>query len=198
MGRCSCSEVLVASCSCGFQASDCIEISGSGAAGNPFIIEPILDPSADNELECGANGLLVEGPRGLLGYAEVVTSQSSITDGTDITGLQTTVTVGANRRIKITVFTVGMQATTGAETDTWRITIREGGSQLTARLIFGFVASGYISWGGTTQRILTPSAGAHTYKVTITRVTGSTGSLTHVANGATETAFIAVEDIGPA
>jgi len=41
------------------QSTDCINISGAGTPTSPFIVEPIIDPSSDNQLVCGASGLYV-------------------------------------------------------------------------------------------------------------------------------------------
>lgn len=58
MSRCSeCGSEEATGCACSFSAGDCIDISGSGSAENPFIAEPILDPDAANLLECGPAGL---------------------------------------------------------------------------------------------------------------------------------------------
>lgn len=41
------------------QSTDCINISGTGTPTSPFLIEPSIDPSSDNQLVCGESGLYV-------------------------------------------------------------------------------------------------------------------------------------------
>jgi hypothetical protein len=130
-------------------------------------------------------------PRGVLGYAQVTAGQASITSEVDVTGLSVTVTVGASRRIKVTAY--GLVYTTVA--NDWAIVrVKEGTTQLRS---LGAVtmptASRPETFGGSV--VLTPSAGAHTYKLTALRASGS-GSITFDA-ASTDPAFILVEDIGP-
>lgn len=126
-------------------------------------------------------------PWGTLGFAQVTTTQSGITTVTDLTGLTTTVTVGTGRRIRITGFIRWQQATS---TSNPVIQIQEGATIL-ADAVFVQAAAG---WQGnfTAEVVLTPSAGSHTYKLTLQTNAGSVSSFA----AATEPAFILVEDIG--
>lgn len=123
-----------------------------------------------------------------LGYAEVVAQQGSIVTETDLTSLTVTVTVAASRRLRISGY-CAFFSTVAA--DSGRLSIKEGATLLQL---------GQDSVPGATQaitlnptRIIIPSAGSHTYKLTMQRTSGS-GTLTMDA-GATYPAFILVEDI---
>jgi hypothetical protein len=52
---CDCDDIIT--CVCQVADSDCITIGGTGASGDPFIAEPILDVDPDNILECNPSGL---------------------------------------------------------------------------------------------------------------------------------------------
>lgn len=136
----------------------------------------------------GANFTKV--PGGWIGYAEVTANQGSITTAqTDLTGLSVAVTVGANRRIRITGYirAVPQNATTSVQ-----LAIKEGATQLNAcEQVAALAGNG---WTSTTEWVGVPSTGAHTYKLAVTFASGTTNS----ANAsATAPAFILVEDIGP-
>lgn len=133
------------------------------------------------------NGPVAGPPSAQLGYAEITTTQGSITTVTDITGLAVTITVPAGRRIKITV-EAGVNSNT--VTDGVDVQICEGATVLqdrTAKLDTNAEVAIH------TDVILTPSAGTHTYKVRASRFAGS-GSVTFVA-ASNKPAYILVEDI---
>lgn len=126
---------------------------------------------------------------GWIGYAEVTADQAGITVEVDLTGLTVTVTVGTSRRIKITaaVYPVSTVAN-----DIVTVKIAESATILQTRSVSLPVsgANGEL----TAICVLTPSVGAHTYKLRMVRVTGSVTS----SAGATFPAFLLVEDLGPA
>lgn len=130
---------------------------------------------------------------GQLNYAQVVAAQNGITAGpTDLTSLSVAVTVGTGRRIKITGH--GQlnysDATTGHVIDVLEgaVTLgRVGGSPRMANTDVQVFDSSVI---------LSPSAGAHTYKLSALRYVGA-GNL-NLQAAATNPAFILVEDIGAA
>ncbi len=102
-----------------------------------------------------------------LGESQVTTGQASITTETDLTGLSVTVTVPAGgRKVKITASVVIDNSVT---TDTSIVYIKEGSTYLQSRITWQ--ASGYkpleFSWTGT------PTAGSHTYKVSLARNSGT-------------------------
>jgi hypothetical protein len=123
----------------------------------------------------------------VLGYAEVTASQAGIATEVDLTGLAVTVNVPAGRRIRITGYTL-FSRTVGDGTVSLRI--REGATQIhqTDEASYGTDAA-------TAQvvAILAPTAGTHTYKLTMQRPTGS-GTVAAVASSIYP-AYILVEDI---
>lgn len=127
---------------------------------------------------------------GTLGYAQVTASQGSITGVTDITGLSVPVTVVSGRRIRITVQINTCLSTTA--TDLYELNINEGATLLNT--INGKCNDTANGLGATVHAIIQPSAGSHTYKAQLGRLSGS-GTLTMGA-GAVFPAFILVEDIG--
>jgi len=108
----------------------------------------------------------------------------------DITGLSVTVTVVAGRRIRITASGAFFDT---VATDVVQMNIKEGATQLQQAAIVPGAASANVNVEKSVV-IASPSAGAHTYKVSAIRSTG-TGAVTFNA-GATFPAFILVEDIG--
>lgn len=131
-------------------------------------------------------------PKGQLGYSEATASQAGITTIVDLTNLSVVVNVIARRRIKLTGFLPSVSCT--AADNTMQLKIQEGATVLVS-----------VDTGNPTantgdfmraERVLTPSVGLHTYKLTLARVVGA-GSLT-VNASATSPAFVLVEDIGAA
>lgn len=53
--RCDCPDVT--ECLCSADDSDCIAVSGTGTAADPFTFDPVLDPDTENLIECGPSGL---------------------------------------------------------------------------------------------------------------------------------------------
>jgi hypothetical protein len=131
--------------------------------------------------------------RGQLGYAEVTANQATITSEVDLTGLTSTVTVGTSRRIQITAV-IRFGVTNANNNALLRIkestTVLQIGDQESTRL------SATANHTIMTSRVLTPSAGSHTYKLSL-EMNAGTGSISLIA-GTTNPAFILVEDIGPA
>lgn len=127
---------------------------------------------------------------GVLGYAQVVANQGSITGtAVDLTGLSSAVTVGVSRRVRISA-QIAVQST--VHDDNVRLDILEGAA-------FQNLGQLQITTSQNILRcaaVITPSAGAHTYKLQLSRTTG-TGTIT-MAAGASNPAFILVEDIGAA
>lgn len=126
---------------------------------------------------------------GKLGYAQVTASQGGITADADITSLSVAVTVGTGRRIRITY--VGALATS-VSGDQAGAFIKEGATVLQDTNAV-YLPSGSAFPAAATVT-LTPTAGAHTYKISARRISG-TGVIQHTAT-ATAPAFILIEDIG--
>lgn len=131
-------------------------------------------------------------PAGILGYAEITSSQSGLTTLTDISGLSATVNVAAGRRIKVTVYCFALSSTVA--TDRSDALIREGGTTLQRQL--GRFTGTNAAFGVFVQWVGAPSVGVHTYKASYARLSG-TGTHTWEA-AAISPSFILVEDIGPA
>lgn len=129
-------------------------------------------------------------PSSTLGYAEVTANQTGITTETDITGLSTTVTVSAGRRIRITGYTI---IASSVATDSIRTSIKEGATLLNFSEIKADASGGGSGQVASVSVVISPSAGAHTYKLTLQRVSG-TGSVQTIA-GSTFPNYILVEDI---
>lgn len=127
-------------------------------------------------------------PSSTLGYAEVVADQGGITTEVDLIGLTTSVTVAAGRRVRITGYT---DVRSTVANDALRLALKEG----TTVFNIGRVHTGVASQSDqiVVHHVLTPSAGTHTYKLTLMREAG-TGTLTSQATVAAP-AFILVEDI---
>lgn len=126
-------------------------------------------------------------PGSTLGYAETLADSVTITSATDvdIPGLTTTITVPAGRRVRVSIKT----EVRGSVNDVYVYNIKEGSTVL--QRITGKLST-TSSETVTGQVILTPSSGAHTYKLALNLAAGS-----GVINGAAPTypAYIVVEDI---
>lgn len=130
-------------------------------------------------------------PGGWIGYNEVTANQTGITATTDLTTLTVAVTVGASRRIRISGEIGHERSVNDGVT---RLSINEGATTLT----FADAAVRAAAEGSVRifcSCVLTPSTGAHTYKLTLARANG-TGTVSLTAS-ATNPAFILVEDLGP-
>jgi hypothetical protein len=124
------------------------------------------------------------GAGGFLGTSTGGTPQGSITTNVDVTGSPVTVTVPANRRIKIT-FIVNAQST--ANDNGVAVVLQEGATTFTSCVIL-HGNSGVAGTNGSFA-ILTPSAGTHTYKLTAQNYVGGTATVNSFT--------LLVEDIGP-
>lgn len=131
----------------------------------------------------------------LNGYASITaTTTLNVASATpvDVTGLSASITVPANRRIQVTF---GGQTRSSIANDRAQVGINEGTTNLLQ--INGptlvVANSGYTV---ESSCILTPSAGTHTYKITLARLAG-TGNI-NIGASAVQPAWILVEDIGPA
>lgn len=129
----------------------------------------------------------------VLGYAIQTASQAGITTVVDLTGLTDTVTVAANRLLRITGYTNPTAVTNNVGPE---LRIQEGGTQLSAaRLEVIAVGAGFRTMI-CQALVVAPSAGSHTYKLTMLRDSG-VGTVTNTAS-ATLPSFILIEDVGPA
>lgn len=126
----------------------------------------------------------------VLGYAQVVADQTGITTEASLTGLSVTVSVTAGHKIKITGH---VRAASAVSQDVSELRIKETTTVLALDRVSQANSSGLKSLHS--EVVLTaPSAGSHTYHLTLLRDSGS-GTYTMSA-GATYPAFILVEDLG--
>lgn len=134
-----------------------------------------------------AHNALIGTPLGALGYAPVTTAQLSVgTTITDLTGATVTVTVAAGRRIRITGFAVTIAR---SAVGTLRLYVRESTTTLGTSVITCPVNTRVTH---NLPVILTPSAGAHTYKLSL-NVDANT---CETEASSTEPVWVLVEDIG--
>jgi hypothetical protein len=123
------------------------------------------------------------------GYAQVTANQASITTEADLTGLTVTVTVNSGERIRITA---DVMVQGSVVNDFAYLRIKESTTVLQIRSLHISHTSDVMTLHASV--VLTPSAGSHTYKLSLARAAG-TGSLT-LGAGATFPAYIMVEGIG--
>lgn len=146
--------------------------------------------AAHNSGMAWVHGPVASDVAGVLGYAQAVANQGSITAGVDLTSLSVGVAVlYAQHRIRITGSTYPSST---VATDRVTMTINEGGTQLQEASIVP--SSSAISLERSV--IIVPSVASHTYKLTMSRSLGS-GTVTNNASG-TFPSWILVEDLGPA
>jgi len=132
-------------------------------------------------------------PGGWIGYAVATSAQGGITGVSDLTGLSQAVTVGASRRIKITVRVILSTTVVGTA---W-LKIREGSTTLGTSRVALETTGGAGQMGVIAMWVGTPSSGAHTYKATVDVISGG-GTWTSAVDVSPENdAFILIEDIGP-
>lgn len=148
-------------------------------------------PGTANTGDVVTEALIDELPGGWIGYSIITTGQSSITSITDLTNLSVTVTVGANRLIRVTG--VGSMVRSVADGITLGY-IREGSTTLGRWGVFDATSANTNSPTQSGSVLLTPSQGSHTYKLSLEQLTG-TGS-SGIQAGATFPAYILVEDLG--
>lgn len=150
---------------------------------------------AGDMLVLGAARTAPSGARGVLGYAEVTSSQLAMAAGTtDLTGLAVTVTVGTARRVRISgSVQLGKRTAVGRG----QVLVREGAANI-GRLcrIDNMAITGTLQrFRGHGATVITPSAGSHTYKLAAET---SSNIIDSEAAGSGEQSFILVEDIGAA
>lgn len=129
---------------------------------------------------------------GTLGYAQVTAGQASITAEVDLTSLAVTVTAGTGRMLRLSG---RCMAQSSVANDSIQLRIKEGATVL--QIAQMTVPKANVSEFIYESVVLSsPSAGSHTYKLTMQRSLG-TGNVVMDA-GPTFPAYILVEDIGAA
>lgn len=129
---------------------------------------------------------------GWIGHAAKTATQSPITTEVTLTSMTQAVTVNPGRRLLI-MFTGSVQMTAADGAAVYRI--KEDGNAVGDPYAVPApqVAGGSSECGVTIFRVTAPSAGVHTYTVTLARSAGS-GSLAETSTSAT----LLILDIGPA
>lgn len=128
-------------------------------------------------------------PGGWIGHTDVTATQTGITSTVALTGLTVTVTVGTSRRIKVSG---SFYMLSNVANDVFSGIINEGATVLQQ----GPVQVDANPRTVTPWCVLTPSAGTHTYFLSMGRAVG-TGSGTLAASAASPCSIL-VEDMGPA
>lgn len=127
---------------------------------------------------------------GWIGRITPIVADQTVTTETVITGSSLTVTVNTSRCIRL-VFDCNVAMSSGAGNRA-QFRIKEGTTVLQDRL-FGAATNG--SEAATLSVILTPSAGSHTYTVSLQSPDGGSAVLKASATGP---AMFLIQDIGPA
>lgn len=190
----TCGASLAAGCQCSLSDSTSIDVTGSGLPTDPFIPALIVDPDADNLLTVSAAGALVQWET-VLGFSGNITVvQSGIDSSADIAGSSTPVVLPSNHWIEVKFYCPGFHSTGASES--WSIQIKDGSSVIQERFFDMVAVAPRAFGGGETVRLLeNPSAGAHTYKATLARSTGTGAGSTVVST--TAPAYLVVKDLGP-
>ena len=127
-------------------------------------------------------------PAGTVGYAEVTANQTGITTETNLTSLSLTFTAVSGRRYRITgAIDIASSVADGAA----EFFIKESATfigRYTQPITSTSAYRVYVT------RVLTPTAGSHTYNLSLKRTTG-TGTYVMGANSAYP-AYIHIEDVG--
>lgn len=142
---------------------------------------------------------------GRIGYNSTTTAQA-VSVETDLTTLSVTVTVNANRCIRVEGYVPIGGFGAGSADERSYVRIKEGSTEMTGDAVFERISSGSLINGvarpcaiSGTSNFATPTAGSHTYKLTLEGLT--TANATTAATTApatTRPAWIAVWDDGPA
>jgi hypothetical protein len=171
-----------------------VQIVSSGThPGSPSIGDHIfeLDTGADLTYQSATTGWTRPWnvAWGYLAVAQVTANQGSIGTATDLTSLTSgAITFVANRQVRISGYIAALGAAGGGLA---RLDIKESATILASDQEIMQTSN----TGLRAVAIISPSAGAHTYKLTFGRTSGA-DTLTMVASS-TAPAFILVEDIGP-
>jgi hypothetical protein len=133
-------------------------------------------------------------PYGRMGYAErtSTTTINATTSSLDVPGLAVTFTAEAGRTYRVAVNALLIGSVSG---DRSAMAIQEGSTVLQSMSNFLLNTAGSAYQLHMEAIIVSPSAGSHTYKVTIRRSSG-TGNV-NMYSASDGRAFILVEDIGP-
>ena len=141
---------------------------------------------------------------GRIGYAETSTAQA-VSAETDLTGLAVTVTIGANRAIRIEAHVPVGGYGAGTSGERGYVRIKEGTTEFSGDAVIENISSGIIINGTAKPSAIsghvdfpTPTAGAHTYKLTLQGLsTANANTSATTCPATTRPCYIAVYDDGP-
>ena len=185
MARCGCSQGAAEGCLCGIASSDCLEVTGSGAVGDPFTIEPILDPDPENLIECTLNGFRVLLPTGLartpIGDYKEAAGQGATASFVQYGGLSSTVDLPSGDWLIDVDAAVGFNAQQVPIKLVCRL--MQGGVEVGQRGIMqGSGAGGNESGTVDIHYQTTVTAGTYTFAVQIARIEGASGGLAELGS----------------
>jgi hypothetical protein len=121
-------------------------------------------------------------------YAQVTADQTGITTATDLTGLTVTVTTVTGRRYRISF---GGQFNRSIADGVTTIAVKEGATVL-QQLNLRPASGDQVSFLG--EVFIIPTAGSHTYKLTMTTANGTGDSSLRAAS--TDPSYICIQDCG--
>lgn len=130
--------------------------------------------------------------QGILDVKSITAAQTGLGAGpTDVTGMSSTVTVVAGRRLKVAAYA---EIASNTADDAWKLIIANGsGTQLAEAVVVTRLAN--VGVMATALYIATPSAGSVTYKLRVARIVGTgTGQIGGFAGDSP--AYFIVEDAG--
>lgn len=169
--------------------SHTIKVQADRAAGTAVVAASSQRPTFINVEDITPTPAVATGaPSSTLAYAEVLADQGTFTAATDLTGLTVTTTVTAGRRIKVTGRVNGSSSVAN---DVINLSIFEGATELQQSRVHVTVALANATLEPSV--VLSPSAGTHTYKLTMSRFSG-TGNI-NMAASSVRPAYILIEDI---
>jgi hypothetical protein len=133
-------------------------------------------------------------PWGELGYTQVTSLSQTGSALADIAGASIAVTVPAGRKLRVLAHWPVRIETSADRVKLW---LREGSTKLGAIGDFRSGVNQQTFMNDGSVRINNPSAGTHTYKLSLETTGGSGNWDAGIGIAATEPGFITVEDIGP-
>lgn len=167
--------------------------AGPGATGpiGSSTVAPVITIDAKGRVTALTSATIASGPLGSLGYAQTTSLSQSYTSIANVTGLTVTATVTSGHRIRIS----GCLGCTAADTTgNSTLYIRESTTKLATVNFYMTATDGS---GGSAavpiSAVVTPSAGSHTYVLSIERTTGTSCVAT---TSIITPAYILVEDVG--
>ena len=138
--------------------------------GDPFTVAPVVSSRTLGVVDTNGVQIYPTSPTSnLIGWAQVQASQTGITTITDLTGLTSPCIIPAGRHIEIGYSSVVAESTTS---DGIQINIREGSTTFKIAVVTSPLGTANMSMYDSVP--LSPTSGLHTYKISMSNVTGGT------------------------